>query len=577
MSQVNDYTSLDEKASAPQPHKKKLTPWYQRTAIALTGLLALSGVYHHVQKQNAEVSAFEAITVPETTAIRPESYLHDDSPLKFILKDPGFRSKAAGILSGSLQIETESYDDNPDPADDMTPWKKFFAFHSYLERQFPLVHKNLKVETVNHVNLLYTWEGSDPSLKPLMLTAHQDVVPVDKESAGEWTYPPYSGHYDGTTIWGRGAQDCKNLLIAELQAVEKLLETGFTPKRTVILAFGNDEESGGQGASYLNHTLTERYGEDSIYAVVDEGLPMVNVGGEWFALPGVSEKGHLDIYIALTMNGGHSSTPPDHTAIGVMGELITSLEANPFTPYLPNDSPVMQMLETFAATIPEWPESLKKDVANAKKDPAAKKRVLEWMATSKELKFLVQTSQAIDIIHGGVKANALPEYVTLLVNHRIILESTVDETVDRLFTIMNPIAKKYGLHVFYDEQEMTQQDLFVAEGYFNVSLEGAINALPIAPSSGPVWDLLTGTLKHVFEDEVFENQTLHFAPNILVGNTDTKRYTGLTKNLYRFQATRVIDANTGLHSIDEHIGIDQHLETMAFLYEYIQNVDATTD
>ncbi|KAJ3059303.1 hypothetical protein HDU99_006405, partial [Rhizoclosmatium hyalinum] len=61
-------------------------------------------------------------------------------------------------------------------------------------------------------------------------------------------------------LWGRGSGDTKATFMGHLEAVEKLLEAGFTPKRTVYLAYGHDEEiSGHQGArklaEYLEHDL----------------------------------------------------------------------------------------------------------------------------------------------------------------------------------------------------------------------------------------------------------------------------------------------------------------------------------
>ena len=120
--------------------------------------------------------------------------------------------------------------------------------------------------------LLYTWQGSDDKLKPLVLMAHQDVVPVPASTVDAWTHPPFSGHYDGRYIWGRGSSDCKNQLIAEMETVELLLAADFKPKRTIIMSFGFDEEiSGRQGAGHLSKFLIDRYGEDSIAAIVDEG------------------------------------------------------------------------------------------------------------------------------------------------------------------------------------------------------------------------------------------------------------------------------------------------------------------
>jgi Gly-Xaa carboxypeptidase len=66
-------------------------------------------------------------------------------------------------------------------------------------------------------------------------------VPCEESTLGEWVHPPYSGHYDGEFVWGRGAVDDKSSLIGILAAIETMLEAGFSPKRTVIVASGFDE------------------------------------------------------------------------------------------------------------------------------------------------------------------------------------------------------------------------------------------------------------------------------------------------------------------------------------------------
>jgi len=123
--------------------------------------------------------------------------------------------------------------------------------------------------------------------------AHQDVVPVLKVTESRWKYPPYSAHYDGRYIWGRGATDCKNNLIGVLEAFETLLEKDFTPGRSILAVFGFDEEiSGPQGAQFIAKHLENTRGKDSIELIVDEGgLGIQMVDGATFALPGLGEKG----------------------------------------------------------------------------------------------------------------------------------------------------------------------------------------------------------------------------------------------------------------------------------------------
>ncbi len=70
-----------------------------------------------------------------------------------------------------------------------------------------------------------------------------DVVPVNADTVDEWTYPPYSGHFDGKTLWGRGASDDKAALVGIMVTLETLIAKGWKPARTIALAFGFDEEA----------------------------------------------------------------------------------------------------------------------------------------------------------------------------------------------------------------------------------------------------------------------------------------------------------------------------------------------
>lgn len=206
------------------------------------------------------------------------------------LSTPAFEKDSIARLSGAVQIPTESYDDLGKIGEDKR-WDAFYPFHDYLNATFPRIYEKLKIESVNTHGLVYTWKGSDEKRKPTVLMAHQDVVPVDPDTVDSWTYPPYSGHFDGTNIWGRGASDCKNSLIGILETVEVLLKAGYKPKRTIVLSFGFDEESsGGEGAGHLAKFLHERYGDNGVAAIVDEGMGYTEAFGMGYAVPGVAEK-----------------------------------------------------------------------------------------------------------------------------------------------------------------------------------------------------------------------------------------------------------------------------------------------
>jgi carboxypeptidase PM20D1 len=121
---------------------------------------------------------------------------------------------AAERLAASLRFRTISSEDRV--AFDA---RAFAAFHAYLQTAFPRVHAQLQRETVATHSLLYTWPGSDPSLKPMLLMGHLDVVPVEPDTEKQWQHDPFSGRIAGGFIWGRGAIDNKSTVIGTLEAV----------------------------------------------------------------------------------------------------------------------------------------------------------------------------------------------------------------------------------------------------------------------------------------------------------------------------------------------------------------------
>jgi Gly-Xaa carboxypeptidase len=165
------------------------------------------------------------------------------------LTDKMYADLAARRLSQAVQIRTESYDDMPlDPTD--ARWDKMNAFSHMLQVEFPKVFNALEHQFVNTHGHLFTWKGKDEKLQPILLTAHVDTVPVLQDTVKLWRNPPFEGTISvdgtddtpGTWIWGRGSSDCKNSLMGILGAVERLVTEKYTPERTVVLAFGFDEE-----------------------------------------------------------------------------------------------------------------------------------------------------------------------------------------------------------------------------------------------------------------------------------------------------------------------------------------------
>lgn len=65
------------------------------------------------------------------------------------------------------------------------------------------------------------------------------------------------------------------------------------------------------------------------------------------------------------------------------------------------------------------PDKLRKLITHSTTSDRALRKLTEEISKNHLFRSLVGTTQAIDITHGGVKANALPEQAYAIVNHRI--------------------------------------------------------------------------------------------------------------------------------------------------------------
>ena len=133
-------------------------------------------------------------------------------------------------------------------------WRAFADLRVYMQMAWPRVFAAGEVELIDH-SLLVTLAGTDPALKPVMLMGHMDVVPVVPGTQADWTHDPFSGHVDDTYIWGRGAIDMKDQVAGILEAVEYALTHGWQHERTLLLAFGQDEETTQYGAGAIGRAL----------------------------------------------------------------------------------------------------------------------------------------------------------------------------------------------------------------------------------------------------------------------------------------------------------------------------------
>jgi len=486
-------------------------------------------------------------------------------------------------LAGAVRVPTQSYDDMG-PIGEDPRWEAFAPFHEYLLKVFPRIHASLELTKVNTYGLVYVWKGSDASLKPLLLTGHQDVVPVNPETYGEWEHPPFSGYYDGKVVWGRGSRDDKSGLIGAMAAIESLLESGFEPTRSTVLAFGFDEEvSGVRGASALGHYLESRFGEDAFAMLVDEGGKISEQYGGAFALPSVAEKGYIDVRLELTAPGGHSSVPPVHTTIGMLAQLLVQYENNPVEARLKRDTPMYWHAQCLAAYAPELPSSIRESVKKSASSDKALRAAQDKLFEDPTFKALVGTTQAVDVISGGVKSNALPENTMAIINHRIATDSSVGAVKEHSTALLKSVAAGFNLSYTAFGSSVTGD----APGYGTLTLSDAwgtaLDPAPITPTGQDAapFQLLSGTIRATWNSHRSiqeEADGITVIPSLVSGNTDTRYYWKLTSHIFRYSHYNAGSGSglNGVHTVNEACIVDNLVEMVRFFTTLILNADEST-
>ncbi|HWO25382.1 MAG TPA: M20 family peptidase [Kofleriaceae bacterium] len=423
-------------------------------------------------------------------------------------------TELAAHLAGALRLPTVSSHGGP-----VEP-RAFLELHGYLAETFPRVHRELRREVIGGYSLLYTWPGQEPALPAIVLAAHQDVVPAEATAAVPWTHPPFGGAIADGFVWGRGALDDKIAVIAILEAIEHLLGAGFLPRRTIYLAFGHDEEVGGrEGAARIAATLQGRGARAAL--VLDEGMAVTQgiIDGidRPVALIGVAEKGFADIAVTAQVTGGHSSMPPEATAVGVLARALAAIDRDPMPSEL--DGVARAMLEHLA---PEMGFGRRVLMANLW---LLQPLVLRALAGASSSNALIRSTIAPTMLAGSDRSNVLPARARATLNVRLRPGDSIAGVLGHLRRVV-------------DDPRVT------------IEAEGEVAAAsPISPIDDPTFQGVMTTIREL-------DARIVVAPGLVLGATDAKHYAGLADHIYRFNPMRIGPGDLPrLHGVDERIAV----------------------
>lgn len=466
----------------------------------------------------------------------------------FMFRSPAFAAQKEGVLpsdtggsevrglaerlSKAVQFQTISYDDRS-----KFNKKVFRDFQKFLERSFPNVHAALKKEIIGDYSLLYTWKGRDDKGLPVLLAAHMDVVPAESEQGKNWTYPPFQGRIADGFVWGRGTLDDKVSVLGMLEAAEKLIREGFVPHRTIYIAFGHDEEIGGQQGAVKIAGLLNARGIKLDY-VLDEGLTitegMVANVSPPVAMIGIAEKGCLSMELSVESEAGHSSMPPKQTAIGILSSAISRLEENQFAARM--EAPVKKMFETLS---PEMPPHLRLVFANLWLFESLVKKEL---ASVPRTNALIRTTVAPTVFQAGVKENILAAQARAIVNFRILPGDTVHSVLVKVTETIN-------------------------DSRVNIALLEGMQSDPsrLADTESRGYKAVAATVRQVFPEALV-------VPGLVLAITDSRHYSLMTDNILHFSPIRLRpDDLPRIHGVDERISVEDYVAGVKFYTQLMRN------
>ncbi len=434
-------------------------------------------------------------------------------------------------LSDAIRINTTSYDDTT-----IVNQAAFDSFFTFLKIEYAPVFENLEDTIINQRSLLLKWKGKNETVKPVILYAHLDVVPIEESTKAKWTHDAFSGEVAEGFIWGRGALDDKGSLISIFEALKHLQAKGFTPERTVYFAFGSDEEIGGsQGAAMIANYLRAQKVSFEFYmdegGMISEGI-VPNIKRP-VALIGTAEKGYVTLEITANVKGGHSSHPPKESAADVLVSAIKKLHDNQ------EKRRTVETVNEFLDFVgPEMPAPLNMVFANRW---LFLPLILNEYEKSDEGRALLRTTEVATVMNVGEKENVIPSLVSAKVNFRILSDETSNQVIERATKTINDTLIKITVGEIYEPSKNSS-------------------------SSTYGFKLLQQTSASVFPDAIV-------TPFLMLGSTDSKHFQDITENTYRFFPVRMTNELLGtVHGINERIGVKDYMETISFYETMLSNL-----
>ncbi|KAJ7746256.1 hypothetical protein B0H16DRAFT_959588 [Mycena metata] len=221
-------------------------------------------------------------------------------------------------------------------------------------------------------------------------------------------------------------------------------------------------------------------------------------------------------------------------------------------------------------------------------------RALEGILSKDRLyRSQIGTTQAVDVVSGGVKSNALPEEARAVVNHRVHLDSSLAAVRAHDTALLQPLASRFNLTYTAFGVNVSEPGA-PASGALTLGEMYALEPAPVTPTSGSEaapYQLLAGSIRAAYEtrtrraatdsEDNDDDDPVVVAPSIMSGNTDTRYYWNLSRHIFRYGHGNSAGVGpdemlNGIHTVDESVDADDFVEIIRFFATLILNADEST-
>lgn len=390
---------------------------------------------------------------------------------------------------------------------------------------------------------LMRWPGADPSLDPVVMMAHHDVVPVEGQ---EWRYPPFEAQVHDGEIWARGTLDNKCCFTGCMEAFEYLAASGYVPPRDIWFFSSCGEEVSGPAVDEAVAWL----GNKDVHPcmVLDEGGAVatgVPLGVQApMAMIGISEKGQVNLTVRATSAGGHASAPSDDDATRLLVRATERICANPGKPRLV--PAVEEMLRELAA---RGSFAYRVVFANMW---LFRPLVTRIIAAGAETGPMVRTTYALTQLAGSTARNVLPSEATANLNVRVAPFERIDDALARAraqAAVVSDAAGKKG-EVRVGPAEGTELH----------------EPAPLSPFDDAQFDYLRRCLAGTYPEA-------GACPYVQTSGSDSRAFGVICEHVYRLAPFVYTPLSRSLiHGANERIGVEDFKRGVSFYVAFVRGL-----